>query len=625
MRFQQMQEDVMQCGRLFAIRSYLLWLQASGSAPEAQTLHQLSQAKQAESVESRRLKRDLQTLHTRPSTLPPTPHQLPATTAAPAPAPADVIAAGSNPVQQNQIAPDVPHLQPAQALLDIQQAASPEAATGAPLHVAASEVAAASTGVEESTPVGSTQAQKAAAACISAADGPNDVIDLAGSEAADDQDIDIRQSATAASDEDMPQAAELAQQDPQTSKASVAPEPADAALHSAQPEEQMQSQQGQDHLPQVTHDATDMQTEGSGEMHAIAIAGDDLQVAADALDAAEAAQESGQEDQPEQPHQPQAKAAATTKQKGKRKAAATQKGSAKRQKGKREEREPSPAPEKAATSALNQAAAAAAAAAASKPTAAANAKPAVSAATAKTGAAKNKKGAAAAIKAGPAEARKASAKSSAATSKKGGASTSAASRKAETAAAVDDDDDHQSDDKAADVPVDTQIVAEESAVDPDEAAAEPAVATRDRRGKAKEVKTPSVPQPGQPVKKANKQQKLPFAKVPASSPKQSKATSASASAAASSGAAGGTASKTGKGRAAPDRKSGASTEPASNVKELRGKQVMHCSVLLSDPCRLQYCDCSLYTPLYWRPCCVANILLGQAVACMQRRVLLAHD
>lgn len=541
-------------------------------------------------MEARRLKRDLQNLHSDPSTLPPThPH--------PPSAAGDASAATSEqaglPISQLKDADasvDASQLHTTQAMASPDQAAAGSAAP-------ADTVVAAAAGDSLASVSAMDAAGQPPAAFTAAAGGVNDVFDLAGPDTAAEQDMAEVPSAAADGDESMPQAPELVQQDQRISKASHASS-LDTVLHSDQAQGKMQSQE-LSHAAPASDDLTGIKQKGIAELKGEGRAGDE---AADIANAAD-----GEEQQRTQEHQPeQAKSAAISKHKGKRKAAAAFKGSAKRQKGKQDSREASPAVEQAAalapkgaaaaavvpaklSSALNSAAAsvatvpkaATAAATTAKPAGSASKAAAAAAALAKTGVAKSKKGAAAgaAAKASTANAEKASGKSSGSAKKAAAGMPGASKKRVKTAAAaqadaVDSDDDCTQASDAADESADAEEGAEAAANEA--AAAAPVAATRDRRSKAKEVRQNPVLQPSQPVKKATKQQKLPFTKAPAAIPKQSKASSAAtgitASGAASSGAAA-PAVKLIKGKVAPDRNPAASSELASSAKLPKGKQV----------------------------------------------------
>ncbi len=508
-------------------------LQASGSAPEAQTLHQLSQAKQDESLQADRLKRDLQTLHTDPSTLGPTPYPQTAATAA-------TIAGSEQAAQQTAgVAPATEsQLQAASASVNPDQpAASTAADTAAPV-----------TAVEGFAPADSTHADKPLA--LSA------VNDAAEAEVSKDvAHADGSEAVAADKDAVMPQALNVTQQHSKVSRMSAALEdegpPADAVL------------------PLDTQ-VTDRQNEGDVYNHTEA---EEQQVpgASDATCTESAVQQPVEDELQEEPQQ--SKSAAPAKPKGKRKAAVSLKGNAKRQKGKQDDRETSPAPDSAAAKAAAQkedadVAPVRASAAAAKPAASKAQSVAAEAAANKQGGRFVKKGASSAKGAGI---KKAPAKPSAAATKKGGAATSGAKRKASAAALAsdsdaDDTDNDKADDSADDAP---DEAFEPAAAEADEAVAAPPV-SRDRRTKAKEAKLPPAPQPAQAVKKATKQQKLPFTKAAPSSPKPGKVPAAAT--ATSAAASAGTGSKTSKGKAS-DKKFGASSEPASTAKEPKGKQV----------------------------------------------------
>ena len=566
-------------------------LQASGSAPEAQTLHQLSQAKRSESVEARRHKRDLQNLHSDPSTLPPThPH--------PPSAAGDASAAISEqaglPISQLKDADasvDASQLHTTQTMASPDQAAAGSAAP-------ADTVVAAAAGDSLASVSAMDAAGRPPAASTAAGGGVNDVFDLAGPDTAAEQDMAVVPSAAADGDESMPQAPELVQQDQRISKASHASS-SDTVLRPDQAHGKMQSQE-LSHAAPASDDLTGMKQTGIAELKGEGRAGDE---AADIANAADGEQQ--QRTQEHQPEELQAKSAAISKHKGKRKAAAAFKGNAKRQKGKQDSREASPAIEQAAALVHKGAAAAAvvpakpssapssaAASVATVPTAAtaattakaagsASKAAAAAAAPAKTGVAKSKKGAVAgaAAKASTANAEKASGKSSGSAKKVAAGMPGASKKRVKTAAAaqadaVDSDDDCTQASDAVDESADAEEGAEAAANEA--AAAAPVTATRDRRSKTKEVRQNPVLQPSQPVKKATKQQKLPFTKAPAASPKQSKASSAAtgitASGAASSGAAAPGVKLT-KGKVAPDRNPAASSELASSAKLPKGKQV----------------------------------------------------
>ena len=544
----------------------VMLLQASGSAPEAQTLHQLSLARQAESGEARQLKRDLQALHTDPSTFSPTP---------PIPNPASSVASGLAAQQGIGEAPaNDPQPRVADALVSSGQPAGAQApASGAATaaDTAGADPAAAGTAGDGAALTESANADKSLAVAAAGAGNQDGIIDLAGSEVTAGLDhMEDIQSAAADASAPGPPAPEATQPDPQTSKASETLRAENAAVVSVHSEDETPAPNELD--PGAV---TARQAEAYAEDHA-----KDQQGASDGTGAqtedkqvAEGEHQDGLQTAP----QPQPKAAATAKPKGKRKATATLKGNAKRQKGKQGDREASPAPDKPAAKAAaaspkaaadDEAAPAKAAAASAKATTTkgAAAKPAVSnAAAPKQGVNKNKK---AAPKASAADARR--------------AAVAGSNKKRKAAAAAADTDDTHNDQpyqSAHDVRDDADEAVEavdaEAQEAADEAMAASTATTRDRRSKAKEGRAPPDPQP---VKRATKQQKLPFTKAPAGSPKPGKATGTaaagtSASAAASSGAAAGTSSKAGKGKAAVDKKSGASSEPASSVKEVKGKQV----------------------------------------------------
>ncbi len=526
-------------------------LQASGSAPEAQTLHQLSQAKQDESLEAQRLKRDLQTLHTDPSTLGPTPYPQTAATAA-------TIAGSEQAAQQTAgVAPAAElQLQAASALVNPDQLAASSAAAPA-------DTAAAVTAVEGSAPADSTHADKP-----SAGTAVNDVVDVAEPEVGNDG-AHADGSEAVAADEDavMPQASNVTQEDSKSSKMPDAPEdegpPADVVL------------------PLDTR-VTDRQKEGDVHDHTK----EEEQKGPGASDATctePAVQQPVEDELQEEPQQ--SKSAAPAKPKGKRKAAVPLKGNVKRQKGKQDDREASPAPDTAAgkTAAPSQKedadVAPVRAAAAAKPAASKAQSVAAEAAATKQGGRFVKKGASSASGAGI---KKAAAKPSAAATKKGGAATSGAKRKASAAALASDSDADDTDNDKADHSADDapDEAVEAAAAEADEAVAAPPV-SRDRRNKAKEAKLPPAPQPAQAVKKATKQQKLPFTKAAPSSPKPGKGAAAATATSAAAAASAGTGSKTSKGKAS-DKKSGASSEPASSAKEPKGKQV-HKVRLLARP------------------------------------------
>ena len=514
-------------------------LQASGSAPEAQTLHQLSKAQQHESLEEGRLNKDLQILHTGPSTLGPIPYPQTAATAA-------TIAASEQVAQQTAgVAPAAElQLQAASALLSPDQ---PVASTAA----ASADTAAAVTAVESSAPADSTHADKPPAltavndADVADPELGNDVAHADGSEAV-------------ASDEDavMPQALHVTQEDSQGSKMPDAPKDEGPLANAV--------------LPLDTRE-TDRQKEANVHDH---IEEEEQQVpgASEATCTETTVQQPVEDELQEEPQQ--SKSAAPAKPKGKRKAVASLKGKAKRQKGKQDDREASPAADTAAgkTAAPSQnedadAAPARPAAAAAKP--AASKSQSVEPAAAKQGGRTVKKGASSASGAGI---KRAAAKPSAAATKKGGAAISSAKRKASAVALAgdsdaDDTDNDKADHSADNAPDKADQAVEAAAAEADDAVAAPPV-TRDRRNKAKEAKLPAAPQPAQPVKKATKQQKLPFTKAAPSSPKPGKGADVAVAAAASAG----TGSKTSKGKAS-DKKSGASSEPASSAKEPKGKQV----------------------------------------------------
>lgn len=518
-------------------------LRASGSAPEAQTLHQLSKAKQDESLEARRLKRDLQTLHNDPSTLSPTPSPQAAATAA-------TITLSEQAAQQTSgVAPATEsQLQAAGALVNPDQ---PVAST------AADRAAAAVTAVEGSAPADSTHADKPSAvsvvndADVAEPEVGNDVPHADGSEAV-------------AADEDavVPQAINITQHSSEGSKMP------DASKHEQSPAVAV--------LP-LDKQVTDRQTEGDIHDHNNEQA--QLPGASDATRTETAIQQPAEDELQEEPQQ--SKRVAPAKPKGKRKAVASLKGTAKRQKGKQDNREASPAaPDTAAgkTAAPSQQEDAAAAApvrpaAAAKPAASKAQSVAAEAAATKQGGRTVKKGASSASGAGI---KKAAAKPSAAATKTGGTATSGAKRKARAAALAsdsdaDDTENDKADHSADDAPDAAGQAVEAAAAEADEAVAAPSV-PRDRRNKAKEPKLPPAPQPAQAVKRATKQQKLPFTKVAPISPKSGKAGVTATATSAAAAASAGSGSKTGKGKAS-DKKSGASSEPASSAKEPKGKQV----------------------------------------------------
>ena len=516
----------------------MLLLQASGSAPEAQTLHQLSKAQQHESLEEGRLKKDLQILHTDSSTLGPIPYPQTAATAA-------TIAGSEQVAQQSAGVAPAAELQ--------LQAASASFNPDQPVAFTAAASAAAVTAVESSAPADSTHADKPPAvtavndADVADTELGNDVAHADGSEAV-------------ASDEDaiMPQALHVTQEGSQGSKMPDAPKDEGPLANAV--------------LPLDTRE-TDRQKEANVHDHTEE---EEQQVpgASEATCTETAVQQPVEDELQEEPQQ--SKSAAPAKPKGKRKAVASLKGKAKRQKGKQDDREASPAADTAAgkTAAPSQnedadAAPARPAAAAAKPAASKSQSVAAEAAAVKQGGRTVKKGASSASGAGI---KRAAAKPSAAATKKGGAAISSAKRKASAVALAsdsdaDDTDNDKADHSADNAPDKADQAVEAAAAEADDAVAAPPV-TRDRRIKAKEAKLPAAPQPAQPVKKATKQQKLPFTKAAPSSPKPGKGADVAVAAAASAG----TGSKTSMGKAS-NKKSGASSEPASSAKEPKGKQV----------------------------------------------------
>jgi len=533
-------------------------LQATGSAPEVQTLPHLSQAKQddcqAGSLEARRLKKDLQTLHTDPSTLGPTSYPQTAATAA-------TIADSEQAAQWTTGVTSATELQlqAASPLVNPDQLVASTAAASA-------DTAAAVTAVQGSAPADSMHADKP-----SAVTAVNDVVDVAEPEVGNDV-AHAEGSEAVAADEDavMPQALNVTQQDAEGSKVPDAPKdeapPADAVLP-------------------LDTGVTDRQKEGDVHNRTEE---EEQQVpgASDATCTETAVQQPVEDELQEEPQQ--SKIAASAKPKGKRKAAASLKGNAKRQKGKQDDREASPVPDKAAGKAAAPSqkehadVAPVRAAAAAKPAAskAVAAQPvAAEAAATKQGGRTVKKGASSASGAGI---KKAAAKPSDAATKKGGTATSGAKRKASAAALAsdsdaDDADNDKADHTADDAPDEAGQAVEAAVAEADEAVAAPPV-PRDRRNKAKEANIPPATQPAQAVKKATKQQKLPFTKAAPSSPKPGKAAVTATAASVAAAASAGTGSKTSKGKAS-EKKSGASSEPASSAKEPKGKQVHNVCLL----------------------------------------------
>ncbi|KAL0033947.1 hypothetical protein WJX77_012260 [Trebouxia sp. C0004] len=518
-------------------------LRASGSAPEAQTLHQLSQAKQRESLEAQRLKRDLRTLHTDASTLGPTPY--PQTAATPA-----TIADSQ---QSAGVAPATPaefQLQAASVSVNPDQPAASTAAASA-------DTAAAVTAVEGSAPAGSTHADKPAAVTV-----VNDV-DVAEPEVGNDVGHADANAEAVAADEDavLPQALNVTQHDFQGCQMSDAPKDEGSSA---------------DAVLLLDTSSTDRQKEDDVRKH-FEEAEQQVPDASDATCTETAVQQPVEDELQEEPRQ--SKSAAPAKPKGKRKAAASLKSNAKRQKGKQNDREASPAPDTAAGKADAQSqkedadAAPVMAGAAAKPAASKAQSVAAEAAATKQGGRTIKKGASTASGAGI---KKAAAKPSAAATKKGGTATSGARRKASAAALAsdsdaDDTDIDNADHSADDAPDEAHEAVEAAVAEADEAVAAPSV-PRDRRNKAKEAKLPPASKPAQAVKKATKQQKLPFTKAAPSSPKPGKAAVTATGTSAAAAASAGSGSKTSKGKAS-DKKSGVSSEPASSTKEPKGKQV----------------------------------------------------
>ena len=409
-------------------------LQATGSAPEVQTLPHLSQAKQddcqAGSLEARRLKKDLQTLHTDPSTLGPTSYPQTAATAA-------TIADSEQAAQQTTGVTSATELQ-LQAASPLVNPDQPVASTAA----ASADTAAAVTAVEGSAPADSTHADKP-----SAVTAVNDVVDVAEPEAGNDV-AHAEGSEAVAADEDavMPQALNVTQQDAEGSKVPDAPKdeapPADAVLP-------------------LDTGVTDRQKEGDVHNRTEE---EEQQVpgASDATCTETAVQQPVEDELQEEPQQ--SKIAASAKPKGKRKAAASLKGNAKRQKGKQDDREASPVPDKAAGKAAAPSqkehadVAPVRAAAAAKPAAskAVAAQPvAAEAAATKQGGRTVKKGASSASGAGI---KKAAAKPSDAATKKGGTATSGAKRKASAAALASDSDADDADNDKADHTAETHLM-----------------------------------------------------------------------------------------------------------------------------------------------------------------------
>ena len=530
-------------------------MQASSSAPEAQTLQQLSQAKKSEAVEARRMKRDLQTLHSDPSTLP---------KPSAAPTPANAVASPQVAVQpaRQELAGEVP------PGADTQQAAA-----AAQLQVYSDQAAAASAARGSSPAAGTAAAPKLA-------DGVTTTAQAAAEDTTEVPDLAVPEEGATATDEDRTPA--RAGDD----RPITAPEA-------------MQ-------LSEAKQDAG----MGTGQMGTSA--------AEPQAEIVRPESAKGQEADTADPAQPRAdgqkakkqgKAAATDKPKGKQKAPLTQKGGAKRQKLKQDDRSYSEEAEAAVAPATQKARAHHAAAdddddeeaaissdeeaipaALQSLTKTQRSKRAATVAAPKGKSAAGKKGArkvsattAHVKKSAAGIVEKAHAKAfskKAAVKRKNSTDTSAA---AAAAAADGDDDDHNDlEDKDSmlrndiDVKAQTTTEAEHEAADEVADDAPPAAATRERRAKPQESYKSSAKHSPQKTKKPAKQQKLPFNKVAAGSPKQSKASAAVAAVSAVSDGTAETAAapvaRASKAKAGSDRKSAASAEPVSGGKEAKGKQ-----------------------------------------------------
>lgn len=522
-------------------------MQASGSAPEAQTLHQLSQAKQAETVEVRRMKRDLQTLHSDPSTLPKPPA---------APTPANAVAApqaAAQPAQQHH------------ADMFPLGAGAQQAAAAAQLQVFSDQAVTAA--MESSTAAGIAAAPRLT-------DGVTKTAQASAGDTTEIPDLAVAEGGANAADGDF-----------------TLGHARDATATNA-PEATQASEAKQD---------VSMGTDQIGTS-AVQPQADDVRPVATESAAGQEADTAGPAAQPRadgQKAKKQGTAAATGKPKGKRNPPPVQKGVAKRQKLKQTDRSYSEEAE-AAMAPANQTARAyhaddddddddEAAISSDEET-----MPAAVNSLAKTQSSKTKK----ALKGKAAAGKKRAGKASAITAhgKKHAAGTDgkahakafgkkAAVKRGSTDASavaadhndVEDEDSmllDDTDDKAQSI---TEAQDEAAAKVADQAEAPSAAATRERRAKPKEILETFAKQSPQKAKKPAKQQKLPFHKAAASSPKQSKATAAAAAAtsAASDGAAETAAApvaKAAKAKAGSEKKSAVSAEPVSSGKEAKGKQ-----------------------------------------------------
>ncbi|KAL3150703.1 hypothetical protein ABBQ32_000490 [Trebouxia sp. C0010 RCD-2024] len=537
----------------------LLW--ASGSAPEAQTLHQVSQARQAlpATTEARRTKRDLHSLHFDPSTLPKPP-------AAPTPTPADPTppqAAGlsAQPAVAEGMPPRADPTHP------------PAAQGGHPNLTPAVDVAAIGSSTAAAAAAAPQLASSQASALNTARNAAGDAVGMPGLAVPDGQSpsADGDSTQAPAKDDNPPEAGRAKEAAVLSSKsirgASMETEPASTPATEAH-----------------AHDAgaVTAKTAGRGQT--------ENPVTADAAGPVAEPPKGGSDQKPKQ----YSKAAAAGKPKGKRKPAPLQKGSfKKRQKLKQDDRASSEEAEAEAASAAEQAAAMDAGDEASSDEEPVVAAAAAAAMSAKTHSTKSKKAAAMVGpkgKAAPGQKGTGKASATAAHARKSGGGmtekagarannkkTAAKRNTAETGAAAsaaaasvfEDDDSMQHDHETADKAETGSEAEEEAAYE----AAPAAAVARDRRAKGKETLKLPAKQSPQKGKKPAKQQKLQLSKGPTSGPKQSKASAAAAGsdAAADTGVA--PAGKTAKGKAGSDRKFAASAEPTSGGKEGRGKQL----------------------------------------------------